>query len=111
MEHGTLFLGTFLLVTGLLRFWQKPSYPIELWGFLVILGCYALGGLCNTMHRYQSARMVAVIAGTALALWNTARITDVHPFVRENIPMILEGIVTEYPEQHGESFQEDDLFR
>lgn len=71
-----IFLGSFLLSIFALQWWQKTSYPPELWIILGILGLFGILGILFKQRTVSSFILASTIA-IAVALLTISRTTHI----------------------------------
>ncbi|UPA22352.1 ComEC family competence protein [Candidatus Peribacteria bacterium] len=71
-----VFLGSFLVSVLALQWWQKTSYPLELWIILGILGLFGTVGILLKKGVIASIILAATIA-ISLALFTVSRTTHI----------------------------------
>src|SRR3989339_1224585 len=67
------FLGSFLLTTFLLQWWQRPFYPFGLWIILTLCLCLAVVGMTEDAARTACTFLCAVFLGIMCALFTVSR--------------------------------------
>ncbi|MFH0851151.1 MAG: ComEC/Rec2 family competence protein [Candidatus Peregrinibacteria bacterium] len=72
---ASTFLGCFLTAMFLLQWWQRQTYPFELWLILVLLGSIAIVGLVADETQTLCAYCCAILLGVSLSLAAVAHTT------------------------------------
>ncbi|MFH1444813.1 MAG: ComEC/Rec2 family competence protein [Candidatus Peregrinibacteria bacterium] len=69
------FLGCFLIATFLLQWWQRATYPVELWITLILFISIAIVGLVADETQTPCAYLCAILFGISCSLFAVARTT------------------------------------